>query len=135
MAENTVNIFERALRARLRFETTRGLLSVEDIWHMPLTSNDGFDLDSLARELHRQVKDSEEVSFVVKTTASNAKLELAFDVVKHVIDVKLAERDEAKTRAANREKKQELLAILADKDKEELRGKSREEIAALVEAL
>jgi len=135
MAENNVNIFERALRARLRFETTRGLLSVEDIWHMPLTSNDGFDLDSLARELHRQVKDSEEVSFVVKTTASNAKLELAFDVVKHVIDVKLAERDEAKTRAANREKKQELLAILADKDKEELRGKSREEIAALVEAL
>jgi hypothetical protein len=133
--ENNVNIFERALRLKLRFETVRGFLTVEDVWHIPLTATDGFDLDSLARELHHQLKDSEEISFVVKTTSANSKLQLAFDVVKHIIDVKLAEQDEAKRRTASREKKQALLALLEEKTNEELKGKSRSEIEEMIAAL
>jgi hypothetical protein len=134
-AENSVNIFERAARLGLRFATTRGLLTTEDLWGMPLASSDGFDLDTVARGLHRRLKDTEDVSFVAKASNVSATDELAFEIVKHVIEVKLAEQDAVKTRAANREKKRKLLALIAEKQDESLKASSVEELQAMVEAL
>jgi hypothetical protein len=134
-AENSVNIFERATRLKLRFDTSRGFLTTEDLWGMPLTSGNGFDLDAIARGLHRRLKDAEEVSFVVKTSGAASSDELAFEVVKHVIETKLAEQEAAKMRAANREKKQKLLSLIAEKQDESLKASSVEELQAMVEAL
>jgi hypothetical protein len=134
-AENSVNIFERATRLGLRFDTVRGVLTTEDLWTMPLASSNGFDLDAIARGLHRRLKDAEEVSFVVKTSNVSVTDELAFEVVKHVIDVKLAEQEASKTRAANREKKRRLQELIAEKQDESLKASSVEELQAMVEAL
>ena len=38
-------MFEQAARLKLRFETSRGLLSVEDLWDLPLTSARGASLE------------------------------------------------------------------------------------------
>ena len=86
--------FERATRLKLRFQTNAGLLAVEDIWDLPLTSQRGASLDELAKGLRRKLKETEEESFVVKTNAVNNELQLAFDIVNHVIDIKLAEKEE-----------------------------------------
>jgi hypothetical protein len=36
-----MNIFEQATRAKIRFSTPVGMLSVEDLWDLPLTSTQG----------------------------------------------------------------------------------------------
>lgn len=134
------NLFERAARIKLRFESPRGHLNVEDLWDLPLTSDrvDRPNLDAIAMDLHRQTKESAEVvSFVlpVAEDRSNDTLALAFEIVKRVIAVKVAERDQAKEAADRKERKQQLLRLIAEKQDQELAGRSVEELRAMVEAL
>lgn len=131
-------MFEKATRLKLRFDTPRGHISVEDLWDLPLTSNTGKpNLDDIAKGLHRELRaGAETASFVTPaSTAGNEGLQLGFDVVKHVIDVRVAERDAAVQAAKRRETKQRILEIVAMKEDESLRGKSLEELKAMAEAM
>ena len=82
-------LFENATREKVRFETSRGVISVEDVWDLPLQSKNGFDLDSIAKDVNRQLKASGEESFVKPTTAGDSVLELKLEIIKHIIKVKL----------------------------------------------
>lgn len=126
-------MFEKASRLKLTFASSQGLLSVEDLWDLPLTSSKGrANLDDLARDLHKQLKNGEDVSFVNKETKSDPVIQLKFDIVKHVIEVKLAENEAAATARANAEKKQQLLGLIASKENEALAGKSLDELRAMI---
>ena len=82
-----MNIFEQASRRGLRFTTGQGAVTTEDLWDMPLThARRGYSLDDLAKDLRRQLKDNEEVSFVTPVTRSDEVLQLKFDIVKHIIE-------------------------------------------------
>ena len=130
------DMFERASRLRLRFETPRGLLSVEDLWLLPLESKiSNPNLDDIARFYFRQLESKENVSFVRKEDKTDETTQLQFDVVKYVIDVRLEEADKAKKEADTAARKQKLLAIIADKEDEGLKGKSIEELMELVNQL
>ena len=130
-------MFEKVSRLKLRFETPNGLLTVEDLWELPLTSRAGrANLDDIAKDINRALKaTSEEESFVTKSTPKNEELQLALDVVKRVIEVKLAEAETAKTAADKRERKQKLLSLIAEKQDNQLSELSVEELQAQVEAL
>ena len=86
-------------------------------------------------ELHRQLKDSDEISFVAPTQKADETLQLKFDIVKHVIVVRMAENEAAATVRANRERKQSLLALIAQKENEQLAGKSLDDLKAMVDSL
>jgi hypothetical protein len=132
----TTNIFEQASRLKLRFDTPKGLLSAEDLWDLPLTSGNGkANLDDVARGLHRELKDADTESFVVKPAKADETLQVAFDVVKHVIDIRLAENEEARVKTENREKKQRILELISRKQDEALSAKSVEELQDMVTAL
>ncbi len=133
----SAELFERAARAKIRYATAKGTLSVEDLYDLPLTSERGVSLDGLARGLHLSLRNTADVSFVTPSTASKDTelLQLLFDVVKHVIEVRLAEREAEKVRRDNREKKDRLLAVLEHKETEELSAKSADEIRQMIEAL
>lgn len=131
-------MFEQATRQKLRFDTPRGQISVEDLWDLPLTSGAGKpNLDDIAKAAHRELRSSAETeSFVTPaSTAGSELLQLKFDVVKHVIDVRVAERNAAAEAAKRRETKQRILEIVAMKEDESLRGKSLEELKAMAEAM
>lgn len=136
---HTNDLFEQATRLKLRFDSSKGQLSVEDLWDLPLTSPSGnrANLDAIAIALHRATRDiAETVSFVTPAeTNGNSELLLKFEVVKYVIRVRVAERDQAKEAAERKEKKQRLLALIAQKQDEELAGKSVDELRALAESL
>lgn len=132
------NIFEEATRQGLRYETSKGSLSVEDLWNLPLTSNIAAkpNLDDIAKVLYKNLKDtSNEVSFVTPAVKSNYAQQLKFDIVKHIIDVLVAERNAKAEATARREKKQELLALIAQKETEHLSGQSLEELRKLADSL
>jgi hypothetical protein len=137
MSETTaINIFERASRLKLRFETPKGLLSAEDLWDLPLTSTTGkANLDDVARSLHRQIKESETESFVVKPAKADEAAQIGFEVVKHVIEIRLAEAEEKRVLTENREKKQRILELISRKQDEALSAKSVEELQEMVSAL
>lgn len=129
-------MFEKCSRLKVRFDTNKGQLSIEDLWDLPLTSGTGkANLDDVARELYNQLKGDSSVSFVEKDKKSDPVLQLKFDVIKHVIDVRVAENETQRQARANAEKKQRLLAIIADKEQESVKSMSLDDLKAMVAAL
>ena len=129
-------MFEQATRNKVRFESSQGLLTVEDLWDIPLTSARGrANLDDIARGLYRKIKETETESFVIKAPKADELTQLKFELVKHVIDVRLAENAAAEQLRLNREKKQQLLALIAQKENEQLQGHTLDELKAMAEGL
>lgn len=132
----TQNIFEYAARNKLRFSSIRGELSVEQLWDVPLRARDSFNLDAIAQVANKALKETTEESFVETTkTAARARCEAALEVVKYIIDVKLAEEKAATDRAANKREKEKLLKILAEKQDGKLSELSVEELQKRITAL
>lgn len=131
-----MNIFERASQQKLRFPSVKGELTTEQLWDLPLQSKNQFDLDTVAKTVNNELKNVTEESFVA-TTTSPAKtiLELKFEIVKHVIAVRIATNAAARYQAARKAEKDKLIGILADKQDEALKGLTPEEIQARIAAL
>ena len=124
-----MNIFEQATRQALRFSSNRGDLSTEQLWDLPLTSRQGFDLDSVAKEVNQRLKSVTEESFVVKTTnPEKDSLELKLEVLKHIIAAKQAEADARRNAAERAAERQKLYDILAEKQDSALKDLSVEDI-------
>jgi hypothetical protein len=84
--------FMQATRIKLRFASTRGLLSVEDLWDLPLTSTKNEpNLDSIAIDLYTRTKTQHITSFVNNSSTVSPTDELAFDIVKYIISVRMEE--------------------------------------------
>lgn len=129
-------MFEKASRLKLRFDTPKGQLSAEDLWDLPLTSNTGkANLDDIAKDLFRKLKDEGEVSFVQPAKTGDKTVQLQFDIVKHVIEIRIAERDAADLARANKEKKQMILGIIAQKENEALVSTSLDDLKKMVESM
>ena len=129
-------MFEKASRLKIRFDSPAGPLSAEDLWDLPLTSSTKkANLDDLAIHLNKTLKDTTTESFVKKSAPKNDELQLKFDIVRHVITVRLAENEAESLKKTNAERKQKLLAILAEKQDADLKGKSAEELQKLINEL
>lgn len=130
------NIFEYATRNKLRFASIKGELTVEQLWDVPLRSRDDFNLNVVAKTTNKALKEISEESFVETTkTMEHTRREAAMEVVKFVIETKLTEEEAAKTRAANKQKKEKLLAILAEKQDGKLSELSEKELKKQIAAL
>lgn len=131
-----MNIFEQAVRQKLRIPSAKGELTVEQLWDLPLQSKTQFDLDTLAKAANRELKGMDEESFVSTTdNPAKAKLELTLDILKHVIAAKMSDAEAAKNRAARAEEREKLLKILADKQNAALGELSVEQIQERLKAL
>jgi len=128
-----MSIFEQATRSKLRVSTAKGLLTVEDLWDLPLVSKSGpqVNLDDLARAAYKEMEESACQSFVQKACKISETAKLKFDIIKHIIEVRLAERDAAIERSEKAVKKQRILELIATKEDESLAGKSLEELQKL----
>lgn len=132
------NLFEYAIRNKLRFASTRGDLTAEQLWDVPLRAKNGedFSLNAVAKAASKAWKEISEEDFVgMAETPERTRRALALDVVKRVIEVKLAEEEAAKTRAANKVEKEKLLKILAEKQEGKLSEMSERELQKRIAAL
>lgn len=132
----TINMFEQASIQKFRFDSPKGLLNVEDLWSLPLVSGSGkANLDDIAKGLHRQLKNSDDVSFVTPSSKTDKSLQMKFDIVKYIIDVIVAENAAANDASARADKKQQILRIIANKETEELASASIEDLKKLADSM
>ncbi|ADQ55840.1 conserved uncharacterised protein [Salmonella phage Vi01] len=122
-------MFDQATRLKLRFNSNKGLLSVEQVWDLNLNA-----LNELAKDLSRQVKEaaSDEEDFIGVKSAVDSQLQLRFDIVKAIIGVKLKERDESATAAERKANNQAIMELIQRKKQQELEGLSVEELEKLL---
>jgi hypothetical protein len=124
------DIYKFAAQNQLRFPSTRGELTVEDLFALPLKSPSGFDLDTVARTVNTELKSVTTESFVEspKPNGQQERLTVMLDIVKDVIKTK---QDEAAAALAKQnrvvERRKILDAIAAQKD-EKLRTSSIEDL-------
>ena len=131
-----MNIFEEAVKQKLRFSTPKGNLSVEDLFDLPLSSTTGkTNLDDIARGLHLALKNETEVSFVEPRSRKASVLDLQFEVVKSVIASKMAENAAENLRRKNTEKRQKIMELIAAKEDEAVKGLPLEELQKMLDSL
>lgn len=132
----TTNIFEYATRYKLRFETSAGNLTTEQLWELPLTSSrpGKANLDEIAVGLHREIEAQGNESFV-KSKKKDAILQAKFDVVKHIIDTKVAENEAKLVENSKQAQREKLDRLIENAEDAELAGKSPAELKAMRDAL
>ena len=124
-----VNVFEVAVRNKLRFDF-KGSQSVEDLWDLSVQ-----DLDSIFKGLSAKLKQASEESLLVaggKKTKDATETETKIEIIKRIVEVKLAEKA-AKDRAKeNKAKKDQLLAVLKRKQDQSVENMSEDDIKKLI---
>lgn len=121
------NIYKFAAENKLRFPF-KGLISVEDLFDLKLE-----DLDSIYKTLAKQVKANDEESLLTEKTAEDAKLSVQIEIVKDVFAQKQDEIQARKNAAEKKKRNQQIAAIIANKENEELQNKSIDELKAMLE--
>jgi hypothetical protein len=126
----SADMYKVAAQTNLMFESKRGMLTVSQLFQLPLKSQTGFDLDTVARTINAQLKGVTEESFVEDTTADPRKTALttSLEIVKDVIATKQAENRAAAEKVRKAAERKKLLDVLAAKKDEKLSQASIEEL-------
>ena len=123
------NIFFFFFRNKVRFPF-KGMISVEDLWDLSLTN-----LDSIYKTLNKQVKQSEEESLLSTKASVDTELEVQIAIVKHIVSVKLAEKDATEKASVKKAQKQKIMSIIATKQDEALQNSSIDDLKKMLDEL
>lgn len=129
-----MNIFEAATKKKLRINTIKGNLSIEQLWDVPM-SNDQFSLDLIAQELYKRINKEANKSFVTDESIINENDKLRFDLVLHIIKVRKEELNRAKNAALIKAKKQRIMEAIKQKENEQFNEVSLDELQKMLENL
>lgn len=130
------DLFVTASRKKFRFASERGDLTVEQLWDLPLTSKNGFNLNAVAIAVNSELKGLAEESFV--ETSSNPRrreLEQMLEIIKFIIAAKQDETKAASERLAKQAMRRKLQEAIEAKEDQALVGSSIEELKAQLAAL
>lgn len=117
------NIWVECLKNKFRFEF-KGLISTEDLFDLTLA-----DLDAIYKSLKKEEKDLQGDSLLDNDENPKVReVEVKIEVVKAVFDMKKAEIARAERALANKAQKDKILAIIEDKENQELSEKSIDEL-------
>lgn len=126
----TIDMFEKAARQKIRIPCEKGWLYVEDLFDLSLK-----ELDKIYKILNTQLKTAKEDSLLDVKDTSTSKLELQVDLVKYVFGVKKSEEAAIATRIANKQKKEFLMSVLEEQQKDEIKKMSSDDIKKMLEEL
>lgn len=131
------DIYKFAAKTGLRFPSKRGELTVEQLFQLPLKSQTGFDLDTVAKGINAQLKQTGEESFVEDTSSDpkTTALKVALDICKDVIKTKQDENKAALAKREKAEQRQKILAAMAAKKDQALTTASMEDLEKQLAAL
>ena len=126
---NEINVFEVATKNKYRFPY-RGQISVEDMWDLSVT-----ELDKIFKTLNKQAKTAQEESLLETKTKEDETIENQIAIVRHIVSVKQKEANDRLKEKERKAQKQRIMEIMADKEDEDLKSKSTEELRKMLEEL
>ena len=119
--------YKLASQQKLRFQTNRSLLSVEQLWDLSLT-----ELDSLAVNFETEHKESGKKSFLVKTSIKDKTAKLRFDVALDILNTKVEEMQATQEAAEIKEHNKKIITLISEKNDESLKGKTIKQLESLL---
>lgn len=126
-----MSMFRKAAQMKLRFETTRGNLSVEQLFDLPMSA-----LEKAIRKLREEIKKENQIeddlSFLNSTSLVDDTNQLRFDILKDIYMEKSMEIQKAKTAKEDKEYNQRILELIKEKQDKALADKSIEELQAML---
>ena len=124
-----MNIFEYAVENKLRFPY-KGNISTEDLYSLSVS-----DLDTIYKTLKREAKRNGEESLLATKSNDDVALDTKIEIVKYIVEKKLAQVEARKTAAANKAKKEKILSILEEKQDAALKNMSEEDLRKMLDTL
>lgn len=124
-----MNVFREASRLKLRFNTSKGLLSTEQLWDLPQST-----LATAIKNVKKALKkdDDDDLAFLDDTKVINKEDQIAFDVLKEVYQTKKSEMEAIKDKAETKAHNEKIMALIAEKQEESLKSKSLDELQSLL---
>jgi len=122
-----MSIFKKAIRAKLRFNSSKGILSTEDLFDLNKSQ-----LHNLYVSLDEQTTKG---NGLLEKTVQDQTLQLKMEIVKDVFETKEAEKEARQNIAARKAKEQRILEILQKKQDESLENLTEDELKKMLEEL
>ncbi len=133
-----MNVYKKALQANITFSTVRGTLTLADLFSLPLkaTNRKAISLDGLYAEL-MGIKTSFNTNSYLGSVDNTALVEvdLKLELLRDVMDTKMAELATANTRAWSEVNRKALLAEKATRKALRVTKLTDEELASELAAL
>ncbi len=123
-------MFEQALKNNYRYPSKKGLMTTEDLFSLSLT-----ELNEIAKTVNKKIKDIEEESFIPGPNFNVTNDSKMLEIVKHIINAKVTERDARILERDRAEQKQKIMATMVRKNDESLENMSVEELKKMLESL
>jgi len=123
--------YKLASQTGLRFNTDKGLLSVEQLWNLNQSQ-----LSNLIKSVKKVLKrddDDDELSFLTDTKVVDIENQLRFDIAKDVYLTKKKLAEDLREKADKKDFEQKILGLIAEKQEGSLREKSIEELQKMIE--
>ncbi len=120
-------MFEMAIRNKFRFPF-KGLISSEDLYDLSVEN-----LDIIFKSLNSEIKKAKEESLLDIKTSEDKILQAKIEIVKYIVSIKLEEKRIKENEKKNKEERQKILSIIANKQENELQNKSIEELEKMLQ--
>lgn len=123
-------MFKEASKLKLRFSTSKGSLSVEQLWELTQT-----ELATCIKNVKKSLKkgDTEDdLSFLDSATTVDTTEQLRFDILKEVYLTKKSESEAIRNAKEIKEHNQKIMELISSKKESELQNKSVDELMALL---
>lgn len=132
-----MSLFEKATRNRWRFNSPAGMLSVEDLWQLPLTTTrqNSASLDNVAVSIDEELEKQGKRSFVETKSSKSQELSEKLDLVKYIIKYRQEENSKAKEAENKKEQANKIKELLEKKKENQLAELSTEELEAKLKEL
>ena len=122
------DLFKIAVKNKYRF-TYKGVQTVEDLWDLSVE-----ELDKIYKTLNKQKKSEAEESLLATTSKEDKELNNKIEIIKTIVADKLSDKEKSVKAAERRAKNRRILEIMADKQEDELKSKSLDELKAMLES-
>jgi hypothetical protein len=126
-------MYKQASRIQLRFQTTAGSLSAEQLWSLNMTQLSNAIKN--VRQILKKSSNDDDLQFLDENNKPDVENQLRFEILKDVYLTKQSENKEAQLKLDRKKEKEKILRLLSEKQEASLANKSEAELLDMLKGL
>jgi hypothetical protein len=128
-----MDMYKQASRIQLRFQTTAGSLSAEQLWSLNMTQLSNAIKN--VRQILKKSSNDDDLQFLDENNKPDVENQLRFEILKDVYLTKQSENKEAQLKLDRKKEKEKILRLLSEKQEASLANKSEAELLDMLKGL